>query len=117
LLGRLAFLLLASLLALPLHSSPSPKAKNDYALIFGTVWAPDSRPAFGVPIAIRKASEKKARWHLTSDHSGEFAQRVPPGAQDYVIEAEVKTPKGEPKPQVTVHIDDNERQDVSLHLQ
>jgi hypothetical protein len=25
-------------------------------------------------------------------------------------------PKGQPKPEITVHIDDNERKDVSLHL-
>ena len=59
---------------------------------------------------------KKAKWDLMSDRNGEFAQRVPVGAQDYLIEAEVKTPKGQPKPQATVHIDDNERKDVGIHL-
>jgi hypothetical protein len=51
-----------------------------------------------------------------SDRHGEFAQRVPVGADDYIIEADVKTPKGQPKPQTEVHIDDNERKDVSVHL-
>ena len=47
---------------------------------------------------------------------GEFAQRVPVGAQDYVIQADIKLPKGQTKPEITVHIDDNERKDVSLRL-
>jgi hypothetical protein len=85
-------------------------------LIFGTVWGPDSRPVAGVPVRIRRASEKKFRWELTSDSRGEFAQRVPVGAQDYVIQADTRTPKGTPKAEITVHIDDNERKDVSLRL-
>ena len=70
----------------------------------------------GIPVSIRRASDKKPKWQLVSDHSGEFAQRVPSGAQDYIIEADIKLPKGRPRPQVTVHIADDERQDVSLHL-
>jgi hypothetical protein len=101
---------------LPFAQSVVQAPKNDYALIYGTVWGPDQRPAAGVPITIRRASGKKAKWELISDRSGEFAQRVPVGAQDYVIEAEIKMPKGQPKPAITVHIDDNERKDVSLHL-
>jgi hypothetical protein len=95
----------------------APQApKNDYALIYGTVWGPDKHPQAGVPITIRRASGKKAKWELISDSRGEFAQRVPTGAQDYVIQADITMPKGQPKPEVTVHIDDNERKDVSLHL-
>jgi len=109
-----ALLLFTTFPAFAQQSPPSPK--NDYALIFGTVWGPDDRPVTGVPIAIRRASEKKAKWRLTSDHSGEFAQRVPAGEQDYVVEADIKTPKGQPRPQVTVHVYGNERQDISLHL-
>ena len=51
-----------------------------------------------------------------SNHSGEFAQRVPVGEQDYVMQADIKTPKGQPKPEVTVHIEGNERKDIGLHL-
>ncbi|HUI83826.1 MAG TPA: hypothetical protein VL240_06355 [Candidatus Binatia bacterium] len=36
--------------------------------------------------------------------------------QDYIVQADIKVPKGRAKPQTTVHIHDNERQDVSLHL-
>jgi len=96
--------------------SASPAPKNDYALIYGTVWGPDQHPAAGVPVTIRLASGKKAKWDLVSDRNGEFAQRVPVGSQDYVIQADIKMPKGQPKPEITVHIDDNERKDVSLHL-
>ena len=70
----------------------------------------------GVPVKIRRASDKKPKWELVSDRHGEFAQRVPVGAQDYIVQADIKTPKGQPKPEITVHIDDNERQDVSIHL-
>jgi hypothetical protein len=100
--------------AAPIQSSHS--AKNDYALIYGTVWGPDNHPVAGVPIKIRRASDKKAKWELVSDRNGEFAQRVPVGTQDYVIQADIKTPKGQPKPETTVHIEGNERQDVGIHL-
>jgi hypothetical protein len=100
---------------LPPQSS-SHANKNDYALIYGTVWGPDDRPVAGVPIKIRKASDKKAKWELVSDSHGEFAQRVPVGAEDYIIVADIKTPKGQPKPETTAHITNNERLDVGIHL-
>ncbi len=115
-------LLLASgsVIAEPLHLPSSDPQKNsgskDYALIVGTVWGQDDRPVAGVPIKIHSATGKKARWELVSDQRGEFAQRVPAGRQDYVIQADVKTAKGQPKPEITVQIDDNERKDVGLHL-
>ena len=116
-------MLLASsgaLIAWPLASPhPSPQknaAARDYALIVGTVWGPDEHPLAGVPITIRSATGKKAKWELVSDPRGEFAQRVPPGRQDYVIQAQIKVPKGQPKPEITVQIEDNERKNVGLHL-
>lgn len=108
-----------ALYSAPLYPPPQSNPKDagkDYALIFGTVWGPDSRPISGVPVKIRRASEKKFRWEQVSNHSGEFAQRVPVGKQDYVIQADIKTPKGVPKPEVQVHVDDNEREDVGIHL-
>jgi hypothetical protein len=94
------------------------KAKADYALISGTVWSADDRPAYGVPVKIRRADDKpkKVRWDLMSDHSGEFAQRVPTGKADYIIWADIKTKKGQPKPETRVHIENDERVDTSLHL-
>lgn len=103
--------------AAPLHPSSQSKSEaKDYALIFGTVWGPDSRPLAGVPVRIRRANEKKFRWELVSNRTGEFAQRVPVGKQDYIIQADIKPAKGTPKPEITVHIEDNEREDVGLHL-
>jgi hypothetical protein len=92
--------------------------KADYALISGTVWTADDRPAYGVPVKIRRADDKpkKVRWELMSDHSGEFAQRVPTGQADYIIWADIKTKKGQPKPETRVHIENDERIDTSLHL-
>lgn len=100
----------------PFPAQNSHPTKNDYALIYGTVWGPDNHPVAGVPIKIRRTTDKKAKWEQTSDRNGEFAQRVPVGKQDYVIEADIKVPKGQSKPQIQTHIDDNERQDISLHL-
>jgi len=119
-----AFLLLRSanaavlgLAPLAQHSkSAEQAAKRDYALIYGTVWGPDDHPVGGIPINIRRTSDKKPRWQLVSDRYGEFAQRVPVGDQDYVVQANIKTPKGQPKPETTVHIDNNERKDVGIHL-
>jgi hypothetical protein len=119
----IAFLILAGSRGLSaaalLSSHPEPQSDTshkDYALIIGTVWGPDNRPVAGIPIKIQSATGKKAKWELVSDQRGEFAQRVPVGRQDYTIQAEIKTPKGEPKPEITVQIEDNERKDVSLHL-
>lgn len=101
---------------------PAPSAQNkeslkkDYALIFGTVWGPDNRPVYGVKVKVRRADEKKVRWERTSDHSGEFALRVPPGKAEYVITADVKLPKGKARPEVTARVENDERVDVSLHL-
>ena len=117
--GLTALVLLACACATLPAQPQSPQGKpasKDYALIYGTVWTAEDTPAAGVPVTIRRASDKKAKWELVSDSRGEFAQRVPPGKQDYVIQAEIKLPKGQPRPEVTVHIDDNERQDISLHL-
>jgi hypothetical protein len=107
-------MLLAATYALPAAQDKKPIA--DYALIYGTVWGPGNTPVAGVPITIRRSSDKKAKWELVSDRRGEFAQRVPPGKEEYVIQANIKTSKGQPKPEIKVQIDSNERQDVGLHL-
>jgi hypothetical protein len=99
-----------------------PKAVQT-AVIFGTVWGPDDRPVPGVEVRIRRANEKKVRWQVRSNRRGEFEQEVPSGTQDYVIWADVKglkRPDGrhlQTSPEVTVHIEGNERADTGLHLQ
>lgn len=98
------------------------KHDKPYALIFGTVWGPDSHPLYGVKVKIRRANEKKVRWELYSDHNGEFAQRLPAGSADYVVWADLKAYKSLAGKQlrhdgeVRVHIDNDERQDIGLHL-
>jgi hypothetical protein len=94
-----------------------------YALIYGTVWGPDNQPVYGIRVKIRRAGEKKVRWEATSDHSGEFAQRVPAGEADYLLTADVKgssIPKKlkqlKPGPEVNVHIINDEREDIGVHL-
>ena len=107
---------LAPLAARPAASAPHEESRKEYALIFGTVYAPDNRPAYGVKVKIRRAAEKKARWERYSDHRGEFAQRLPVGSADYVVWAEVQGPKDQPRLEVKVHIENDERVDISLHL-
>jgi hypothetical protein len=122
----LGFLLAA--LLLPAFSSQTillaaskPKGKP-YALIAGTVWGPDDRPVYGIPVKIRRAKDKKPKWEVYSDHMGEFAQRVPAGEADYILSADlskVKTADGKPVrlvQEVTVHIYNDEREDTGLHL-
>ena len=104
----LALLFLASALARPNNSDH----KKPYALIFGTVYGRDDRPAYGVKVTIHRADQKKPKWELMSDHSGEFAQRLPAGTADYVISTDEK----HPAPEVKVHIENDERKDVSVHL-
>ena len=103
----------------------TPKAKDKskpYALIAGTVWGPDDHPVYGVTVKIRRATDKKAKWEVYSDHMGEFAQRVPAGESDYILWTDLKgfkTADGKPVhlvQQVTVHIYNEEREDTGLHL-
>jgi hypothetical protein len=112
--------------ALPVaNASPAArklKPTDPYALIFGTVWDPDNRPVYGITVKIRRVPDKKPKWQVYSDHSGEFAQRVPAGKADYVVWADlkgVKTKDGQPlhlAEQVPVHVEYDERVDIGLHL-
>jgi hypothetical protein len=106
-------------------ATPPPqklKPNDRYALIFGTVWGPDDRAVYGIRVSIHRLPGKKPKWDLVSDHAGEFAQRVPVGEADYLVSADlkgVKTADGQPlhlvQP-VTVHVEYDERIDMSLHL-
>jgi len=130
---RSSFLLLPLLVFLSLGpqvssvANAAPAAKklkptDPYALIFGTVWGPDDHPVYGVKVKIRRASDKKSRWELYSDHHGEFALRVAAGKNDYIVGADlkgVKTGDGHPvhlTEEVPVHVEYDERVDIGLHL-
>lgn len=100
------------------HKDP----RKSYALIVGTVWGPDDRPVYGVKVKIRRADQKKAKWELYSNHTGEFAQRLPAGKASYVVWADTKGLKSlngkkiDPGSEVTVQIESEERMDIGLHL-
>lgn len=91
-------------------------ADAPYALIFGTVWSPDSHPVYGVHVKLRRAGEKKFRWEAYSDHRGEFAIRVPAGRADYVLVPELAHAKHQPLPQNNIHVENDERVDIGVHL-
>lgn len=109
-------------------SKDKPQKEKPYALIFGTAYGPNDRPLYGVKITIRPQKKKHPNWELVSDHRGEFAQRVPPGQNDYLVRGEAEyAPIGDDgKPQLSkkvrlkgetrVHVDNEERRDISLHL-
>jgi len=104
------------------------KKEKPYALIFGTAYGPNDRPLYGVKITIRPQNKKHPNWDLISDHRGEFAQRVPAGSNDYLVHGEAEyAPVGDDgKPQLSkkvrlkgetrVHVDNEERRDISVHL-
>jgi hypothetical protein len=109
----------------PANAAPATKnlkPTDPYALIFGTVWGPDDHAVYGVKVNIRRLPDKKPKWQVYSDHAGEFAQRVPAGEADYIVNADlknVKTADGHPlhlAEEVTVHVEYDERVDIGLHL-
>jgi hypothetical protein len=104
------------------QKSKDKDKEKPYAVIVGTVWGPDDRPVYGIPVLIRRAKDKKPKWQVYSDHHGEFAQRLPAGESDYILTADlkhVKTADGKPlrlAQEVSVHVYGEEREDVGLHL-
>jgi hypothetical protein len=119
-----------ALFALSTLAQPAAADKKEkpYALIFGTAYGPDDRPFYGAKITIHPVTKKRPSWGLLSDHRGEFAQRIPPGPGDYLVQGEAEYlpagPDGKPqktkpkrlKGETKVHVDNEERVDISLHL-
>lgn len=124
----LAICVLLALSPRSIAASDKPKKEKPYALIFGTAYGPNDRPLYGVKVTIRPQKKKHPSWDLISDHRGEFAQRVPAGTNDYLVHGEAEyAPVGDDgKPQLSkkvrlkgetrVHVDNEERRDISLHL-
>ena len=100
-----------------LADKPAPK-EPPYALIFGTVYGPDDRPAYAASVQVRRSDGKKVKrgGELMSDHQGEFALRVPAEKADYIIRAELKDGKRKLAAESEVHVNFDERVDVGLHL-
>lgn len=107
---------LLAVLAAPAAAEKPLHPKAPYALIFGTVFTQDGRAAAGVKVKIRRAKKKKAGWEFISDRRGEFALRVPAGKASYVIWLDLKDRQLAEKTAVTVNIENDERQDITLHL-
>lgn len=61
-------------------SKPKYSHANDF-LIRGTVFTDKALAFPGVQLRIRRAGEKKVRWQDSSDSRGEFAIRLPQGAE------------------------------------
>src|SRR5882762_804395 len=108
--------------ATPSHHELAHHELAPYAVIFCTVWDPDSHPVYGVHVQLRRTGEKNFRWEAYSDHRGELAFRVPPGKVDYELAADPKSLKAlkgkgltnrEP---VRVHVEYDEQVDTGLHL-
>ena len=108
-------------------SSPrqwAPTNRQPYALTMGTVWDPGRPSALwgqGEDTAGNGQARRRALGAY-SNHTGEFAQRVPVGNADYIVWADLrgyKLASGKnlkPGAEVTVHIDNDERADIGLHL-
>lgn len=109
----------STLLALP--ALGGKKKEKPYAVVAGTVFDANARPVPGVKVKIARVEGDKTgkTWEHISDRRGEFAQRVPAGAAEYLVWAEIKPTKGAPvgkRPEAKVTIQNDERQDVNLHL-
>jgi hypothetical protein len=58
---------------------PAGGAQNSSS--FATVFTDQGFALPGARVRVRRSDEKKFRWEATSDHQGELAFRVPPGAE------------------------------------
>ena len=67
------------------EAAPAKKSKTEVFerqfLMFGTVFTEQGFSLPGAEIRVRRAGERKVRWEARSDRRGEFAVRVPKGAE------------------------------------
>ena len=114
-------LLLAGTVALSVAHAGDKKKDEPYALIFGTVFDANNHAVQGIKVKIARLKDGKPgkTWDHISDRRGEFAQRVPAGAADYLVWADIRHDKHRPestRPEVKVRIENDERRDIGLHL-
>jgi hypothetical protein len=128
--------ILLALLALccPANSTAEKKA---YALVFVTAYDAAGHNVYGAEVKVRRIDKNKPSWSGFTDHSGEFAQRVPAGPADYIVYVESRdkhatsaaiaaaersqshsADEGAVNAQtaVKVHIAADERIDIGFHL-
>lgn len=76
----------------PSDATSTKKTKHTHAqdfLVLGTVFTPEGLSFPGAELKIRRSAEKKFRWKTYTNSRGEFAVRVPQGA-DYEITVRAK---------------------------
>jgi hypothetical protein len=98
--------------ALPHQSFARQKSHSPPFIVFATVFNEHGFAFPGAEARLRRAGEKKDRWEARSDRRGEFALRVPPGAE-YELSVSAKGYKI-----ITQKVDAREanRADLTLHL-
>ncbi len=88
----IAVLLFAAASAAPSFAQDPPKkmsAAQQSCLLYGNVFTAAGNLLPDADVHVRRATDKHPKWEASSDRRGEFAVRVPPGA-DYVIEVKAK---------------------------
>jgi hypothetical protein len=93
--ATIAFVLAVSLTGASVAARPAPRFQSSSSglhthdfLIFTTVFTDRGFALFGARTRLRRAERKKFRWEAVSDHSGEFAFRIPQGAEyEMTVEA------------------------------
>ncbi len=124
---RAAACVAAGLLALGMTAAPAlaytwdqkSKAKSDrkketqeFALLFGTVFDENGRLVRGAEIRVRQ-KEGKRQWEARTDTQGEFAVRLPPVSDVYIVEA---TAPGFSRETKEVSFVADERQDIVFRI-
>ncbi|HYL10478.1 MAG TPA: carboxypeptidase-like regulatory domain-containing protein [Candidatus Acidoferrales bacterium] len=99
----------------PDEKKPPKKSRHSHQydfLLIGTVFTEKGFSLEGAELHVRRMSEVKFRWQARSDRRGEFAIRVPQGA-DYQI---VVQAKGFEVQKRTVDANSGDREDLTFRL-
>lgn len=88
-------------------------AHEEDFLLFGTVFTEQGFALPGAEIRVRRAGERKGRWEARSDRRGEFAVRVPRGAE-YEISVSAKGYQGQTR---KIDAKTGNRQDLVFRVQ
>ena len=107
-------LLIGLALAAVVPNSTAARDKQSAApfIVFASVFNESGFAVEGAEARLRRAGEKKDRWQARSDRRGEFAMRVPPGAE-YELTVSAKGYRSETQ---KVDARQTNRVDLTLHL-